>query len=40
MKKKGSLMRTALIRRVSRRLLIAGSPASANPAEQLGAAHE
>jgi hypothetical protein len=32
-------MQQFLIRRVSRRLLVAGSPVSANPAEKLGAAH-
>jgi hypothetical protein len=37
---KGIVMQQTSSRRASRRQLVAGSPASANPAEKVGAAHE
>jgi hypothetical protein len=41
MNKKGNLkMLQCSIRRVPRRQIVAGSPATANPAGKLGAAHE
>jgi hypothetical protein len=40
MSTKGIVMQQTLMRRASRRPIIAGSPSSANPAEKLGAAHD